>query len=99
MIVIRYLRDAACGTVFPEKMKLDLNGLANGATEMTVRLLEHNNEANETSIQAVGWIGEKGNAKACFQLLTGSFYFLAFAFGLVQTKNEENQYDLSRRQP
>lgn len=49
MIVIRYLRDAACGTLFPEKMKLDLNGLAKGATEMTVRLLEHNNEANETS--------------------------------------------------
>lgn len=75
MIVIRYLRDAGCGTLFPEKMKLDLNGLAKGATEMTVRLLEHNNEANETSIQAVGWIGEKGNAKACFQLLTVQLLF------------------------
>ena len=62
--MIRYVRDAICGTIF-EKLKPITSGLANGATEMTLTLLDYHNDVNETSVQALGWIGKEGNGNTC----------------------------------
>ena len=48
----RFLKDAICGSVF-YFIKVY------GATEITLTLLRHV-KANDTSVQAIGWIGEKG---------------------------------------
>lgn len=62
--MIRYFRDAGCGTLLTHRLKLKPGGFVKGATEIIVRLPEYNSIVNQTSIQAIGWIGEIGNFQA-----------------------------------
>lgn len=69
--IIRYVRDAACGIVFERHNN---KGLANGATEMTLTPLMYHSDKNETSVQAMGWIGERGRVSSRFFVLILSYF-------------------------
>ena len=80
--ITRYVRDAACGIVFERHNN---KGLANGATEMTLTPLMYHSDKNETSVQAMGWIGERGRVSSRFFVLILSYFsfcpgFLFFSY-------------------
>ena len=78
--IIRYVRDAACGIVFERHNN---KGLANGATEMTLTPLMYHSDKNETSVQAVGWIGERGRVSSRFFVLILSYFSFCPGFFIL----------------
>lgn len=78
--IIRYVRDAACGIVFERHNN---KGLANGATEMTLTPLMYHSDKNETSVQAMGWIGERGRVSSRFFVLILSYFSFCPGFFIL----------------
>lgn len=78
--IIRYVRDAACGIVFERHNN---KGLANGATEMTLTPLMYHSDKNETSVQAMGWIGERGRISSRFFVLILSYFSFCPGFFIL----------------
>ena len=78
--IIRYVRDAACGIVFERHNN---KGLANGVTEMTLTPLMYHSDKNETSVQAMGWIGERGRVSSRFFVLILSYFSFCPGFFIL----------------
>ena len=58
LVLSRYVKDAPCGSLFED---MDINGV----TEIKLKLLKRSEAINQTSVQALGYIGEQGKYWGC----------------------------------